>query len=574
MACGALNERHLPRVGTIAPGRLTVASSFPYRLGTAPLMSAWLTKMAHPKRSVFWPLLLAAITAFALIVFWELWAERVVFHWAGLPFDEEFEVAERLHFILVATGAIVLSLIVPAILLKRSSARLQQAYSRLSDAQQKAQTLARHDVLTGLPNRRVFRDAVSARIRGSNDSRNAVLLIDLDRFKPVNDLHGHQVGDSVLCEVAERLKALVPQGGIVSRLGGDEFALIASHASTEATRKLAQRIITALSAPYALQTSSIGIGASIGIAVCGDDGQAPEKVLRAADLALYRAKREGRNCLRFFEAGMDREIRERAKLEWDLRDAIESGTIEPHYQPILDLQTRTVVAFEILSRWTRNGKTVEPRVFIPVIEEIGAMDKLTCGILRRACRDALQWPEEIALSLNLSPTQIQDHELPDRITAILRETSFPPARLQVEITEDALVKDLATAKRVLGSLSAIGVRLALDDYGTGYSSLHHLHELKFEKIKIDRSFIAAMSSDTDSMKIVEAILAMSASLNLRVTAEGIESPIHASWLTRQGCDEGQGYLFGQAMPAGDVLPYLARMSDGDAVVRRLTLGAA
>ena len=530
--------------------------------------------MFRHERSVLLPLLLAAFTAFLLIVFWELWAERVVFHWAGLPFDAEFEAAERWHFILVATGAIILSLIVPAILLKRSSARLQQAYSRLSDAQQKAQTLARHDVLTGLPNRRVFREAVRAYIKRSHESQHAVLLIDLDRFKPVNDLHGHQAGDTVLCEVAERLKMLAPAGGIVSRLGGDEFALIAAHTSTEATRKLAQRIITGLGAPYALETSSIGLGASIGIALCGEDGKAPEEVLRAADLALYRAKRDGRNCLRFFEAGMDREIRERAKLEWDVRDAIESESIEPHYQPILDLQSRTVVAFEILSRWTRFGKPVEPRLLIPVIEEIGAMDKLTCGILRRACRDALQWPEDIALSLNLSPTQIQDHELPHRITAILRETNFPPERLQLEITEEALVKDLVTAKRVLGSLAAIGVRLALDDYGTGYSSLHHLRELKFDKIKIDRSFIAAMSTDMDSMKIVEAILAMSASLNLRVTAEGIESPIHASWLTCQGCDEGQGYLFGQAMPAGEVLPYLARMSDDEGVVRRLTLGAA
>ena len=530
--------------------------------------------MLRPERPVFLPLLLAALTAFLLIVFWELWAERLVFHWAGIPFDDEFEAAEKWHFILVASGAIIISLIGPAILLKRSSTRLQRAYSLLSNAQQHAQTLARHDVLTGLPNRRVFREAVAARIKRSKESPNAVLLIDLDRFKPVNDLHGHQAGDAVLCEVAERLKMLVPQGGIVSRLGGDEFALIASHASTDATRRLAQRIISGLGAPYSLETSKIGLGASIGIALCGEDGQAPEEVLRAADLALYRAKRDGRNCLRFFEAGMDREIRERAKLEWDLRDAIESGTIEPHYQPILDLQSRTVIAFEILSRWTRHGKAVEPRIFIPVLEEIGAMDKLTCGILRRACLDALQWPEQIALSLNLSPTQIQDHELPHRITTILRETNFPPDRLQLEITEDALVRDLATAKRVLGSLAVIGVRLALDDYGTGYSSLYHLRELKFEKIKIDRSFIAAMSTDIDSMKIVEAILAMSASLNLRVTAEGIESPLHASWLTSQGCDEGQGYLFGQAMPAGEVLPYLARMSDGDRVVRRLTLGAA
>ena len=214
--------------------------------------------MDWPQRSIFFPLLLAVLTAFLLIVFWELWGERVVFEWVGIPFDQEFEAAEKWHFILVATGAIILSLIGPAILLKRSSTRLQRAYGELSDAQQHAQTLARHDVLTGLPNRRVFREAVAARISRSKHSPNAVVLIDLDRFKPVNDLHGHQAGDIVLCEVAERLKALVPPGGIVARLGGDEFALIAPHVSTEETRKLAQKIIELLSARYTMLSSGPG----------------------------------------------------------------------------------------------------------------------------------------------------------------------------------------------------------------------------------------------------------------------------------------------------------------------------
>nr|WP_246429591.1 EAL domain-containing protein [Prosthecomicrobium pneumaticum] len=438
---------------------------------------------------------------------------------------------------------------------RANAAALERAHEETRAAQKQAQSLARHDALTGLPNRRVFSvelQAAVARSLGEGISY-AVMLLDLDRFKPVNDIQGHAVGDTVLCEVARRLREIVRREDTVARLGGDEFAVVAAADGgdpREGVMRLASRLIAAIREPIAIGDGAVEVGASIGIAWCPADGRDAESLLRAADIAMYRAKRDGRSTYRFFEQSMDEELRDRAALEADLRKAIGEERLEPHYQPLVDMRDGHVYGFEVLARWNHPTRGwIRPDVFIPLAEQIGLISDLTWSLLRRACRDSRQWSDDIRLALNISPVQLKDPLLPNQILGILAEEGFAPTRLEIEVTETALVSDLKTAKAILSSLRSNGVRIALDDFGTGYSSLYHLRELKFDKVKIDRSFVQSMQTSSDSRKIVDAIVSLAKTLGLPTVAEGIEDKAVLDHLASIGCDFGQGFYLGRAMPA-------------------------
>ena len=523
--------------------------------------------MQFSRARIVWALMLTVVTTIVLSALWEYALEEQFSATLGLPYDEELEDEERWRFILTSTAFATLSLVVPAILLWRMFDRLQDAYTSTIAAQELAQSLARHDALTGLPNRRVLGDALRQAIDESvaEDSECAVLLIDLDRFKLANDLYGHHAGDTVLCTVAKRLLALVPPRGTLARLGGDEFAIvIVGENQRDFSVRLAQRIITALAAPFPVGDVQLDIGATIGVALRSPEHADPEALLRAADIAMYRTKREGRGGFQFFEASMDRELKRRAQLQVDLRRAVAKEEILPFYQPLVSLPDRSLLGFEILARWPRPDEPVPPDVFIPIAEDAGLLPELTYRLLRQACLDAKTWPSQLMLALNISPTQLMDTLLAQRILAILTATGFPPQRLEIEITENAVMDNMETAQATLLSLHNMGVSIALDDFGTGYSSLSHLRKLCFDKIKIDRSFVLSMRDNDDSRKLVDAIIGVGKSLGLPTTAEGIETEDDAAWLAQNGCTSGQGYLFGKAMPAREIPGFLR----GDGIVAR------
>ncbi len=432
---------------------------------------------------------------------------------------------------------------------------LEQAHEATRKAQEQAQAMARHDALTGLPNRRVFSTGLETALGHSRNGSviYSVLMIDLDRFKPVNDLQGHAVGDLVLCEVARRLQDLVRKNDIVARLGGDEFAIIFeadANRYPETVIGLAGRILSAIREPVSIGSITVEIGASIGIASSPADGVEPDILLRAADIAMYRAKRDGRGKFCFYEQSMDEELRAQATLEADLRMAIHDGKIEPYYQPLIDMRDNHIYGFEMLARWQHPERgTIPPDIFIPLTEQLGLIPDLTWSMLRQACRDSKQWSDDTLLSINISPIQLKDEAFPTQLLAILNQEDFSPFRLEIEITETALVSDIETAKLILTALQSVGIRISLDDFGTGYSSLYHLRELRFDKIKIDRSFVQSMAHNTESEKIVDAILSLAKSLGLPSVAEGIENPDVLQHLADMGCEFGQGYYFGKAMTA-------------------------
>ena len=434
---------------------------------------------------------------------------------------------------------------------------LEEAHEATRAAQEQAHSLGRHDALTGLPNRRVFSAELQIALGRAQKGTApySVLLVGLDQFKQVNDLQGRQVGDMVLCEVARRLQEVVGNKGTVARTGGDEFAIIAASAAEQqasmvAARDLASRVLGAIRLPILVGERSIEIGASIGIAPCQADSTDAGSLLHAADIAMQRAKRDGRGMFRFFEQSMDDDLRAKGSLEADLKRAVAEERIKPYYQPLVEIRNNRICGFEALARWEHPGRGfVPPDLFIPVVEQLGLMTDLTASVLRQACRDAKHWPEDIRLSVNISPSELKDPLLPSRLLAILAQESFAPARLDVEITETALVSDITTAKSILTTLQSLGMKVCLDDFGTGYSSLYHLRELKFDKLKIDRSFVQSMRDNPESEKIVDAILGLTKNLNLPTVAEGIEDLAVLLRLAAKGCEFGQGYYFGKAMTA-------------------------
>ncbi|MFY9292553.1 MAG: EAL domain-containing protein [Methylorubrum rhodinum] len=434
------------------------------------------------------------------------------------------------------------------------SLRLRRAMRERDAAEARAAETARHDPLTGLANRRLFAERLDERRAGGPGGRLSVFVVDLDRFKPVNELYGYEAGNAVLRAVGERLVRTLPAESTVARLDGDEFAaLVESGPGGEGLARLAQGLIAALSAPVTWLGHEIKVGATVGIAAAGPEAGSAQAVLHAADLAMGQGKRDGRGTYRVFESAMDEALKARARLEADLRVAIDAGQIEPYYQPVVALPGQTVTGFEVLARWRHpEHGLLMPSSFIPVAEETGMIGDLSYLILRRACLDARAWPNHLQLAVNIAPQQFQDSELALRILAILTETGFQAHRLEVEITETAIVQDLEATRATLGALQALGVRVALDDFGTGYSSLYHLRELRFDKLKIDRSYVDSIAEDHERAKLVDAIIKLGNSLGLVTTAEGIETKTSVDWLASQGCDFGQGYLFGKPMPRAEI----------------------
>ncbi|MFT4173634.1 MAG: EAL domain-containing protein [Rhodocyclaceae bacterium] len=441
----------------------------------------------------------------------------------------------------------------------RANARaLERAHEATRIAKKRAQHLAKHDPLTGLANRRALTSELATAIERAvqSDKSDAgvwLFVIDLDGFKPVNDIYGHVSGDAVLRELARRLRVVVEEDGLLSRLGGDEFAVVMRDVGDDGATRLASRMIEAIQAPIFVAGAYVELGASIGIAACPRHARDVESLLRAADIAMYSVKRERLGGHRFFEAQMDEDLRARAAIEVILRAAVENQQIVPHYQPLIDMRDGRVHGFEILARWHHPARgDISPDIFIPLAERIGLMKALTASVLRRACRDARHWPAGTSLALNISPTQLVEPELPFELLPILQEEGFAPERLEIEVTETALISDVEAAKSALASFRRLGMKISLDDFGTGYSSLHHLHVLKFDKVKIDRSFVQSMRFNVESQKIVDAILSLSRNLGMATIAEGIEEAEVSDMLAERGCEFGQGFYFGRAMPADAV----------------------
>ena len=428
-------------------------------------------------------------------------------------------------------------------------------------AEHHARELALQDTLTGLPNRRRFEQELKAAIAAPprSDGTHAVLLLDLNGFKHVNDVYGHGAGDEVLINVGMRLLRAVRDGDLVVRYGGDEFAILARQlAGAEEATSIALRIIKEFDQPITIGALRHQIGVGVGIALIPQDSRDDAEILRKADIALYRAKVEPGSALRFFDAEMDVHIRERDLIELELRGAIDTGAVYPCYQPLIDLRTSRIAGFEALARWTHPALgDLPPDRFIPIAESCGMITALTESLLRQAAGAACQWPEDVSLSFNISASQLKDHTLPDRILALLREAGLSPRRLEIELTEAALVSHLEGAREVLGALRDAGVRIALDDFGTGYSSLYHLRNFRVDKIKIDRSFIDNMEREPEAAPLLGALMGLGHGLGLTVTAEGVEKPAQAKALLELGCEQAQGYLYGRAVSAAGALDFIA-----------------
>ena len=455
-------------------------------------------------------------------------------------------------YVFVSIGVIVFSL-------RRMQDLAQEVRARRA-AEQIAHNLARHDPLTGLPNRRFFSEKLDHALEAATAEtrRTAVLMMDLDGFKPINDIYGHAAGDEALAVFAERVSNITRADALLARVGGDEFAIIQPDiASLDDPTRLARRIVVAVSEPIQIAGAALKLGVGIGIAIAPDNGATRDELMRRADRALYRAKAEGVSTIRFFEPQMDANMERRMATEKGLRAALAAKAIVPHYQPLVALEDNRITGFEALARWdSAEFGQVEPEVFIPIAEECGLIGELGDQVLRQACRDASAWPKEIRVAVNLSAIQLRDDTLGLRILSILAETGLPPHRLELELTESALVDNFSKAQRVIEQLRQAGVRIALDDFGTGYATIAQLRMLHLDKIKIDRSFVDLVCKDPESLAIVRAILGLASGFGLSTLAEGIEDAEQLACLKETGCLEGQGFLFGKAAPASEVLKLL------------------
>jgi diguanylate cyclase (GGDEF)-like protein len=430
-------------------------------------------------------------------------------------------------------------------------------------ADEKVRYLAQHDELTGLANRRVLHARLNHELAHRRRAEScAVLYLDLDQFKDINDTLGHPVGDELLRLVAERMRGCIRDGDFVARLGGDEFAIIrAGIAQPIEAKGLAERVMEVFATPFELNGHQLLVGASLGIAIGPADGADADTLLKNADMALYRAKAGGRGTYRFFEPIMDAEIQERRALEIDLRKALANNEFELFFQPMLDARTKALTGFEALIRWRHPDRgLVVPDQFIPLCEEIGLIIPLGEWVLQEACRQAATWPEDISIAVNLSPVQFRSGNLIGVTRDALETSQLHPGRLELEITESVLLQNTATTFDTLHHLRSLGLRISMDDFGTGYSSLGYLRSFPFDKIKIDKSFIRGLGTGTDSLPIVRAILELGHTLGMAITAEGVETEQQFEMLQVESCTEVQGYLFSRPRPAEDVPALIARFA--------------
>ena len=422
-------------------------------------------------------------------------------------------------------------------------------------ADEKIAHLAHYDALTDLPNRVLFRERLEQAMKAMRPGEQlAVLYIDIDEFKSVNDALGHPVGDELLMGVAERLRGCLKESDVAARLGGDEFAVIQTAIKSQSeTTELVDKIHSAIRQPFDCAGNLITSDASIGIALAPGDGLDLDQLLRNADLALYGAKGDGRRTYRFFEAGMDARAKERRSLELELRQAITDGSLEAWYQPVLNLETNRISSCEALLRWRHPERgMISPAEFIPVAEETGLINQLGHWVLNAACAEAVNWPDEVRVAVNVSPIQFRSQTLALNVAAALAASGLSAGRLELEITEAVLIRDDEAALEVLHQLRKLGVRIALDDFGTGYSSLSYLQRFPFDKIKIDRSFIRDLAGAGASSSIVQAVVNIAAASDMTTTAEGVETEQQRNLLHILGCTEMQGFLFSPAIPAVEI----------------------
>ena len=429
-------------------------------------------------------------------------------------------------------------------------------------AEARASELALTDPLTGLLNRMAISERGQAMLERAAERRKrlAVALIDLDHFKMINDVNGHAIGDALLQEVARTIGDAMPPVSVTARIGGDEFAcaFMFDFDSPESVDVIAERVVSQLSRPFDIGGVTVRIGASAGLAQSDEECLTFEALLRRADIAMHQSKYQGRNRYCWFDASMERELQTRNMVEAGLRDGIPLGQFVPYYEQQVDLTTGKLHGFEMLARWEHPTRgVIPPAVFIPVAEECGLISDLSIAVMRQAFEEAKNWDPSLSLSVNISPVQLKDPWLAQKIVKLLVETGFPANRLEVEITESSLFENLGLAQSIIGSLKNQGIRIALDDFGTGYSSLAHLRALPFDRIKIDRSFVSSINSNAESAAIVNAITRLAESLNLPIVAEGIEDGEIWERLKAIGCVNGQGWHFGKPMTVNQVRSFLA-----------------
>jgi diguanylate cyclase (GGDEF)-like protein len=436
----------------------------------------------------------------------------------------------------------------------RRSKDLRNALDAHEQAERAAHRSANSDHATGLANRRELLRSLSE-MRASKRS-GVLLLLDLDHFKRVNDLHGHSVGDQLLRAVADVLSATAPPGSTCARIGGDEFAILLESEGRAAAEELGQKILFKLSTPFRIGNIQAQISSSIGLAIV-DRAGSEEAVLRKADVGLYAAKDAGRNCLAWFDEKMERDLTSRLKLEEDIRRGVEAGEFVPFFQPLIDLASKELVGFEALARWrSRDGGLLEPESFLEAAERTGLIGPLSMSVMEQALADARNWPGHLKIAVNVSPVQFRDPTLATQIVKVLATTGFPASRLEIEITEGSLLEDREQVTTILKSLKNLGISISLDDFGTGYASLSQLHTLPVDRIKIDKSFINTLVKSERTSAIVQTIASMGHKLNVPITAEGVESEQIRGELSKLGCSEAQGWLFGRAVSADTVRSFL------------------
>jgi diguanylate cyclase (GGDEF)-like protein len=422
--------------------------------------------------------------------------------------------------------------------------------------------MARHDPLTDLPNRTLFREQMEHALSSvRRDEQLAVLFFDLDHFKQVNDSFGHSVGDDLLKAVARRLRECVRGTDTIARLGGDEFAVVqvGTHSQPTEAALLASRLVDVISAPYDLDDQRVVIGASVGVSIAPVDSSDPDQLMKNADMALYRAKADGRGTYRFFEPEMDARARARRLLELELRAALTNGEFELYFQSINDLHAHNIIGFEALVRWNHPTDGMIPLTkFLPLAEETGLIVPLGEWVLRKACSEAAGWSKDVRVAVNLSPAQFKNRNLATAVTLALSASGLRPDRLELEITEVVLVHDSEATLATLHILRGLGVTISMDDFGTGYPSLSYLRSFPFDRIKIDPSFVHQLATREDSMAIVRAVTGLGKSLGITTTAGGVDTPEQLALLRLEGCAEVQGQLFGPPRPAAEVEELLSK----------------